>query len=121
MATSNVLLSASALEERIAERYVKISLDIVVLGILNGKPMHGYKIIAAVHKEFGILLSPGSLYPLLHTLDKEKFIESHFQGGKIVYLATPSGKRRFHETFKAHKRAMWILERFIKRHGESTL
>jgi DNA-binding PadR family transcriptional regulator len=121
MAISNVLLSASALEELIVERYVKTSLDIVVLAILNGKPTYGYKIIAAVHKEFGILLSPGSLYPLLHSLEEKRFIESRFEGGKIVYMATPSGKRRFQNAFEAYKRAVCTFERFIERHGEGIL
>ena len=112
--TSNILISASALEEQFVQRYVKTFLDIVVLAILNGEPMHGYKIIAAVHKEFGVLLSPGSLYPLLHSLEKNKLIESRLQKGKKVYNATLKGKRRFQDIFTAYKRAMWTLEKFIK-------
>jgi len=61
--------------------------------MLNGEPTYGYKIIAAIHKEFGVLLSPGSLYPLLHSLEDSKLIESRFYKGKIVYQATPKGKR----------------------------
>jgi DNA-binding PadR family transcriptional regulator len=107
-------------EEGITERHVKTFLDILILAMLNGKPMYGYKLIAAVHREFGVLLSPGSLYPLLHSLEKSKVIESRFEGGKIVYATTPQGRRKFQEVFTAYKIAMQTVENFIKRHGENS-
>lgn len=70
-----------SLEKRLVERHVKAFLDILVLAMLNGEPTYGYKLISAVHSEFGVLLSPGSLYPLLHSLEDDKMIESQFQGG----------------------------------------
>lgn len=108
------------LEERIVARHVKTFLDIVVLAMLNGKPMYGYKLIAAVHKEFGVLLSPGSLYPLLHSLEDNKWIDSHFEGGKIVYAMTTNGKKKFQNIFMAYKTAIRKMENFIKLHEEAS-
>lgn len=108
------------LEERIVARHVKTFLDIVVLAMLNGKPMYGYKLIAAVHKEFGVLLSPGSLYPLLHSLEDNKLIKSSFQGGKIIYAVTTNGKKKFQNVFMAYKTAIRKMENFIKLHGEAS-
>lgn len=106
--------------ERLTERHVKAFLDILILAMLNGKPMYGYKLIASIHKEFGVLLSPGSLYPLLHSLEESKLIESSFEGGKIVYSVTRQGRRRFQEVFTSYKMAMQTMENFIKRHGENS-
>jgi len=106
-------------EERIIARHVKAFLDIVVLAMLNGKPMYGYKLIATIHREFGVLLSPGSLYPLLHSLEDNKLIESRFQGGKIVYAVTTNGKKKFQNVFLAYKTAMRKMENFTKVHGET--
>ncbi len=105
-------------EERIVTRHVKTFLDIVVLTMLNGKPMYGYKLIAAVHNEFGVLLSPGSLYPLLHSLEDNKLVKSSFHGGKIVYEVTRNGKNKFKSVLTAYKTAMRKMENFIKIHGE---
>ena len=107
------------LEERITEKHVKTFLDIVVLAMLNGEPLYGYKIIATIHRKFGILLSPGSLYPVLHTLEDNKLIESNFQGGKIVYLVTPKGEQRFQNTFFAYKVATQKVSNFMKAHGKT--
>ncbi len=115
-----LLVKWELLEERIVARHVKTFLDIVVLAMLNGNPMYGYKLIAAVHKEFGVLLSPGSLYPLLHSLEDNKLIGSRFQGGKIVYAVTANGKKKFQDVFMAYKMAIRKMENFIKFHGEAS-
>jgi DNA-binding PadR family transcriptional regulator len=100
--------------EKIAERHVKAFLDLLVLGILNGGSLYGYKIIAAIHKEFGVLLSPGSLYPLLHMLEEKKMVSSEAQRGKIVYSATPAGRRAFQSTFTEYRAAVKQLDTFMK-------
>jgi len=105
------------LEKRITEKHVKTFLDIVVLAMLNGEPMYGYKVIAAIHREFGILLSPGSLYPLLHFLEDNKLIESSFNKGKIVYQVTSKGKEKFEKTFTAYKASIQRMSHFVKVRG----
>jgi len=105
------------LEKRITEKHVKTFLDIVVLAMLNGEPMYGYRLIAAIHREFEILLSPGSLYPLLHFLEDNKLIESNFNKGKIVYQVTPKGKERFEKAFAAYKASIQKMSYFVKVRG----
>ena len=100
--------------EKIAERHVKAFLDLLVLGILNGGSLYGYKIIAAVHKEFGVLLSPGSLYPLLHILEEKKMVSAKAQGGKIVYSATSAGRRVFQSTFTEYRAVVKQLDTFMR-------
>ena len=68
-------------------------MGIIILAMLTSESIHEYKIIADIHKEFEILLSPGSLYPLLHCLEEDKLVESALDGGRIVYHITPAGKK----------------------------
>lgn len=118
---TNPAVSISGLRERTSGKYVKTSLDLVVLAILNGKPMHGYRIMAAIHTEFGVLLSPGTLYPLLHSLEEKKLVESRVKGGKKVYEATNEGRTRFQNAFTMFKVSMNQLEDFVKRNGKDSL
>ena len=104
-------------EEIVIEKYVKTFLDLMILAMLNGKATYGYKIIAAIHKEFGILLSPASLYPLLHRLENNKLIESNFDRGKTVYYLTPKGKEAFNRKFTAYNLSNQIMRNFIKTHA----
>ena len=70
---------------------VKSFLDIIVLMLLRDSPQHGYRIIAKIHKQFGVLLSPGTLYPLLYGLEKEGWVEVTDVDRKKVYSLTPKG------------------------------
>jgi DNA-binding PadR family transcriptional regulator len=108
------------LKEGASGKYVKNALDLVILAILNGKPMYGYKIMADIHKEFGVLLSPGSLYPLLHLLEEKKLIESHAERGKKIYKATNEGRVRFQGALSAFRISMNHLENFVRRNGEDS-
>ena len=104
-------------EDQTIEKHVKTFLDIVILSMLNGRPTYGYKIIAIIHKEFGILLSPASLYPLLHALENEKLIESSSDDGKTFYQLTPRGKETFRKKFSAYNLSTHIMCNFIKKGG----
>ena len=106
-------------EQRVIEKQVKAFLDILVLAILNGTSMHGYKIVANIHKEFGILLSPASIYPLLHNLENKKLIEAYSNKGKTVYTVTSNGKEKFEKKFTDYKLSIQIMTNFIKKHGET--
>ena len=108
---------ASSHWNRSIEKQVKAFLDVVVLAMLNGEPTHGYKIVANIHKEFGILLSPGSLYPLLHYLEDKRLIESDFRKGKIVYHTTPKRKEKFESAFAAYKASIQRMSSFVKFRG----
>jgi DNA-binding PadR family transcriptional regulator len=113
------LVSISGPRERTG-KYVKIALDLVILAILNGKPVYGYKIMAVIHKEFGVLLSPGSLYPLLHSLEEKKLIQSRAEGGKKVYEATNKGRIGFQDAFSAFRISIDQVENFVRRNGNDS-
>lgn len=106
-------------EQRIIAKQVKAFLDILILAILNGNSMHGYKIVANIHKEFGILLSPASIYPLLHSLENKKLIEAYSNKGKTIYNVTSKGKENFRKKFTDYKLSIQIMTNFIKKHGET--
>jgi PadR family transcriptional regulator, regulatory protein PadR len=60
------------------------------------KPIFGLDMVKELARH-GYELSPGTLYPILHNLEKEGYLESKKQivGGKVrkYYRVTPSGKK----------------------------
>jgi len=105
-------------EEQIIEKHVKTFLDIIILAMLNGKVTYGYKIIAVIHTEFGVLLSPASLYPLLHLLEQNKLVESNFDQGKTMYCLTPKGKDTFERKLASYNLSIQIMSNFMRVHGK---
>lgn len=67
------------------------------------EPVYGSWLIEEL-AEHGYKLSPGTLYPILHSLEEEKLIRSHEEmvDGKIrkYYSITESGKVEFLEAKK---------------------
>jgi DNA-binding PadR family transcriptional regulator len=70
---------------------VKSFLDIIVLVLIRDFPQHGYGIIAEIHKQFGVLLSPGTLYPLLYGFENEGWVKVTDVDQKKVYSLTLKG------------------------------
>ncbi len=60
----------------IVERLFRNLLDLMVLRMVQTKPMWGYKIIKLVEEQYQIKLRHGALYPLLKKLEKSGFLRS---------------------------------------------
>lgn len=102
------------IEDECIESLVKSFLDIVVLSMLNGKSRHGYKIIADIHKTFGVLLSPGTLYPLLYQLEAEELVEVKEVKRKKVYKLTPRGRKMVSQINTLYKKNSERIFHFIE-------
>ena len=71
-------------------------LDLVILQFLKSQPMHGYKIISSIRKNFGVYFGPSTIYPLLSTLEEKRYVESHWDLNsdrpRKVYSLTGAGE-----------------------------
>lgn len=92
---------------------LKGSTVILVLSMLNRKPMYGYQMIKEIEKESGGVFSfkEGTLYPILHSLESGKIIESYWWGNeggrqRKYYRITAKGKTELKE-----KQQEWVIFR----------
>jgi DNA-binding PadR family transcriptional regulator len=77
-------------------------IELAILGLLKGQPMHGYQLNRELSEQLGGLwrVSYGSLYPSLRRLERQGAITSEQGTGarrKTVYAITPEGERLFLE------------------------
>jgi PadR family transcriptional regulator PadR len=90
-----VAYMAKSFKDEIVERMFRNFLDIMILKLIRGEAMWGYKMIKTVQENYGIKLRHGALYPLLNNLEKKGFIESrrHTRKGRVrkVYKITSKG------------------------------
>jgi len=92
------VLSSKALSQKhlnisskLIDEFLKNELETVVLALIMAEPMCGTDIKKAIHKKFGILLSSGTLYPLLHKLQKSGLLKCEF-GVKTKTYTPANGK-----------------------------
>ena len=78
------------------------TLDLLILKTLSLEPMHGWGIaqrVEQVSKE-ALQIQQGSLYPALHRLEQQGWIESEWRETENrrrakYYVLTPAGKKQF--------------------------
>lgn len=75
---------------KISKELIKGSTSMLVMSVLRGKDLYGYKIIKELElcSENVFKLKEGTLYPILHALEQEGFLESYweeFDGRKRKY------------------------------------
>jgi len=78
--------------------------ELLVLQLLDRRPMHGYDLVQAIREASGMKLDfgEGCIYPVLHRLEAQKLLASKrtLVGGRnrIIYRVTKPGQRRLAES-----------------------
>jgi len=82
--------------KEVQAKLMKGLLDLIILQFLNEQPMHGYQIITKIRKNFGVYFGPSTIYPLLGTLEKKKYVKSEWnmsnERPRKVYTLTTEGQ-----------------------------
>ncbi|QJD86145.1 PadR family transcriptional regulator [Cohnella herbarum] len=97
---------------KINKELMKGSTVILIMTLLGQKDMYGYEITKEIErKSDGVFtLKEGTLYPILHTLEVERFVEAYWneEGGRKrkYYRITEEGRKQLGE-----KQREWSLFR----------
>jgi len=106
----------------VRERCVKSFLDVIIASMLMEKASWGYEIIANIHEKLHILLSPGPVYQVLYSMEKQGLIQSvkdEENGRRRFYHLTEKGLKWCKEMLKASRQAYDLIAFFeLKREIE---
>ena len=79
--------------EEINERIIKNFLDIVIMAELKRDSLSGYDFIAFINKRFNMLISAGTVYALLYSLERKQLIEGSGEERRRTYKLTAKGSK----------------------------
>ncbi|MFI5449000.1 MAG: PadR family transcriptional regulator [Candidatus Bathyarchaeia archaeon] len=106
------------LDKEWRERVVKNNLDLIILRLLRTKPLWGYEVNGAIRDRFQVYLSAGTLYPLLHSLEEDGYIQGEWDSergrGRRIYKITDGGIG----FLESGERATLELARLIQTQGK---
>lgn len=74
----------------------------LILSELQEKSLSGYDIIGVVHKRFNVLVSSGTVYSLLYTLERDGLVTADLESRKRVYSLTDEGKQTLETVGRAN-------------------
>jgi DNA-binding PadR family transcriptional regulator len=92
-------------------RLVKNFLDVLILVEMKKRTfLTGYDVIDVVNKKFGDMLSPGTVYSTIYSIERKGFIKGDSNGRKTVYELTEAGKEATTTILDARQEAENVLE-----------
>lgn len=85
-------------------------MDTLILAELRKVPtLSGYDFIAFIHKKFHILMSSGTVYSVLYSLERDGLIEGIQTGKKTVYTLTDNGEETIKNLLKAYEKIQGFM------------
>lgn len=83
----------SRMKREFIERIVTSFLDVIVMAHFRDKSFSGYDVLTFVQKQYGLLLSPGTVYSRLYSMERDGLIKLVARRGKKrVYRLTDLGR-----------------------------
>jgi DNA-binding PadR family transcriptional regulator len=111
---SGDLLDKSKLSNDSIDKMVKDNLEAIILALLQKKPMCGTDIIGTIHLEFNVLLSPGTIYPLLHSLTEKGLLTSKKHGKAKAYAPAEDAELKIKSIVNEHIQTRKLLNHYLQ-------
>jgi len=88
-------------------------MDILILAELKNTPMSGYDAISHIHRKYGILMSSGTVYSLMYSMERNGLIEARWNTRKRVYVLTEKGEQNIKALMKANNEIQSFLRNIL--------
>jgi DNA-binding PadR family transcriptional regulator len=93
----------------IYKRFLKEFMDILIMVRMKQSEASGYDIVTYVHRKFDLLVSPGTAYSVLYSMERDGLIKAHEVDRKRIYALTSKGEA----TIKAIHESGAVLENYF--------
>ncbi|MEM3770245.1 MAG: PadR family transcriptional regulator [Candidatus Bathyarchaeia archaeon] len=100
--------------KKIHERIIKNFMDIIILAELRNGSMSGYDVISFIHNKFHLLVSSGTVYSLLYSLERNGLIEGTWNERKRVYKLTEKGVKTIETILSANDKIKNFITSLLK-------
>jgi len=118
MTALTILVGGERLEGKILkkmhERIIKNFMDIIILAELRNGPVSGYDVISFIHNKFHLLVSSGTVYSLLYSLERNGLIEGTWNERKRVYKLTDKGRKTIETVLSANDKIKNFITNLLK-------
>jgi DNA-binding PadR family transcriptional regulator len=118
MTALTIIVGGEKLEGKILkkmhERIIKNFMDIIILAELRNDPLSGYDVISFIHNKFHLLVSSGTVYSLLYSLERNGLIEGTWNERKRVYQLTEKGRKTIETILNANDKIKNFITSLLK-------
>jgi len=100
--------------KKMHERIIKNFMDIIILAELRNGVLSGYDVISFIHNRFHLLVSSGTVYSLLYSLERNGLIEGTWNERKRVYKLTDKGIKTIDTVLGANDKIKSFITSLLK-------
>ena len=112
------ILDGEKLESKILkkmhERIIKNFMDIIIMTELRNASLSGYDVISYIHNKFNLLVSSGTVYSLIYSLERNGLVEGVWEERKRVYKLTPKGEKTINTLLGASDKIKGFMTNILK-------
>ncbi len=112
--TVNGEKSEARIIKKMHERVIKSFMDTIIMAELQNGPISGYDVISYIHTRFGFLVSSGTVYSLLYSLERNGLVEGVWIERKRVYKLTEKGARTIETILNSHDKIKSFMATVLK-------
>jgi DNA-binding PadR family transcriptional regulator len=112
--TVNGEKSETRIIKKMHERVIKTFLDTIIMNELQNGPLSGYDVISYIHTKYGYLVSSGTVYSLLYSLERNSLVEGIWIDRKRTYKLTPKGTQTIQAILASHEKIKSFLSTILK-------
>jgi DNA-binding PadR family transcriptional regulator len=112
--TVNGERSEARIIKKMHERIIKSFMDTIIMAELQNGPISGYDIISYIHNKFGFLVSSGTVYSLLYSLERNGLVKGDWIERKRVYKLTENGSKTIEAILDSHDRIKSFITTIFK-------
>ncbi|MFH1695206.1 MAG: PadR family transcriptional regulator [Candidatus Micrarchaeota archaeon] len=116
LSSKTLSLKNLKLGEKKVEQLVKNELETIILALVCSNPMCGNDIKKKIYEKFDVLLSSGTIYPLLHKLEKQGLLKCAYGVKTKTYKALDEDKIK--KTLDESIQTKRFLNGFIHSHAQ---
>jgi DNA-binding PadR family transcriptional regulator len=107
-------LSEKLIIKKMRERVIKTFLDAIIMSELQNGPLSGYDVISYIHNKYGYLVSSGTVYSLLYSLESNNLVEGIWIDRKRTYKLTSKGAKTIQSILSSHEKIKSFLSTILK-------
>ena len=100
-------------------RIVRNFLDVLILAEMRKGPLSGYDVMNFVHDRFRFLVSSGTIYSVLYSLERNGLISGASTQRKRVYRLTDKGKETIKGVMSASGETRYLVLGLLKLQNEA--
>ena len=96
------------------ERIIKSFMDVIIMTEIRKGPLSGYDVISYINAKFNLLVSSGTVYSLLYSLERNGQVEGVWKERKRTYKLTDKGEETISTILNAQEKIKAFLSDIFK-------